>query len=358
MGSTRRSSRPSSSSCSASSRWPGGCSKRTTTSKARRRSPSCRRGCGGGGSPPIPAVVGRGITLDSTGFTIVGVMPQGFEFPYQADRVEIWIPDGGRSVRGQHDGRTRRLFHERNRPAAALARRSDRPRASWRRSPRGLREQYPQINAGRTIAAAAASRRHRRRLPSRTRPAARRGRRRPADCVRERRKPAARARRGPPQGDGDSHRARRGTSPPDPPAAGRITGIVDRGRRGRRHPCAVGRRRAGRSHAARDSAAAGGPRRRRRPRVCDVRLDGHGNRLRRRAGAAAVARGPRRSAERRRPRLERRSRGANRTRAGRRGNRAVAGAAHRRGAAGPQLPAVFSRSSLASFRSVRSRCSC
>ena len=56
-----------------------------------------------------PAVVGRLITLDSTGFTIAGVMPQGFEFPYLADRVEIWIPDGGRSVRGQHDGRARRL---------------------------------------------------------------------------------------------------------------------------------------------------------------------------------------------------------------------------------------------------------
>ena len=39
-----------------------------------------------------PAVVGRRITLDSTGFTIVGVMPEAFEFPYQADRIEIWLP--------------------------------------------------------------------------------------------------------------------------------------------------------------------------------------------------------------------------------------------------------------------------
>jgi predicted permease len=39
-----------------------------------------------------PSTIGRGATLDGVGFTIVGVMPAAFEFPYQADRIEIWLP--------------------------------------------------------------------------------------------------------------------------------------------------------------------------------------------------------------------------------------------------------------------------
>jgi putative ABC transport system permease protein len=39
-----------------------------------------------------PMAVGRPVTLDATGFMIVGVMPAAFEFPYQADRTEIWLP--------------------------------------------------------------------------------------------------------------------------------------------------------------------------------------------------------------------------------------------------------------------------
>src|SRR5688572_4074107 len=39
-----------------------------------------------------PSAIGRGMTLDGVGFTIVGIMPGAFEFPYQADRIEIWMP--------------------------------------------------------------------------------------------------------------------------------------------------------------------------------------------------------------------------------------------------------------------------
>jgi putative ABC transport system permease protein len=38
-----------------------------------------------------PAIVGRAIQLDATPFTVVGVMPPGFEFP-TATKVEVWTP--------------------------------------------------------------------------------------------------------------------------------------------------------------------------------------------------------------------------------------------------------------------------
>jgi putative ABC transport system permease protein len=35
---------------------------------------------------------GRNITLDGESFTVIGVMPEAFQFPYRASRTEIWIP--------------------------------------------------------------------------------------------------------------------------------------------------------------------------------------------------------------------------------------------------------------------------
>jgi putative ABC transport system permease protein len=60
-----------------------------------------------------PAILGRTITLDHNGYTVVGVMPASFEFPLQARPVEIWTslsplqesPDGMppiTQVRGAH----------------------------------------------------------------------------------------------------------------------------------------------------------------------------------------------------------------------------------------------------------------
>ena len=42
-----------------------------------------------------PEVVGRSIVLDRKSYTIIGVMPRGFEFPLQAgrlDQVQLWVP--------------------------------------------------------------------------------------------------------------------------------------------------------------------------------------------------------------------------------------------------------------------------
>ena len=37
-----------------------------------------------------PGIIGRAITLDNSGYTVVGVMPASFEFPLQRQPVEIW----------------------------------------------------------------------------------------------------------------------------------------------------------------------------------------------------------------------------------------------------------------------------
>jgi putative ABC transport system permease protein len=39
-----------------------------------------------------PGLLQKQITLDGQGYTVVGVMPDGFEFPIQPERVEVWTP--------------------------------------------------------------------------------------------------------------------------------------------------------------------------------------------------------------------------------------------------------------------------
>ncbi|HYY57647.1 MAG TPA: ABC transporter permease [Pyrinomonadaceae bacterium] len=43
-----------------------------------------------------PALVGKGITLDGESYTVVGIMPQGFQFPlsepYDTERADVWVP--------------------------------------------------------------------------------------------------------------------------------------------------------------------------------------------------------------------------------------------------------------------------
>ena len=99
-----------------------------------------------------PGVVGRGITIDRTGFTIVGVMAQDFEYPYQADRVEIWLPMiADPFVASLMDGRGASFLYAigRLRPGATAGQAESELAAIAAR----LAQQYPTSNAGRTIAA-------------------------------------------------------------------------------------------------------------------------------------------------------------------------------------------------------------
>jgi putative ABC transport system permease protein len=38
-----------------------------------------------------PTVIGRAINLDNASFTVVGIMPEGFRFPIQAQPTEVWV---------------------------------------------------------------------------------------------------------------------------------------------------------------------------------------------------------------------------------------------------------------------------
>src|SRR5262245_57486209 len=99
-----------------------------------------------------PGIIGRGITIDRTGFTIVGVMAQDFEYPYQADRVEIWLPTiADPFVASLMDGRGASFLYAigRLRPGATAGQAESELAAIAAR----LAQQYPTSNAGRTIAA-------------------------------------------------------------------------------------------------------------------------------------------------------------------------------------------------------------
>src|SRR5438105_899182 len=39
-----------------------------------------------------PACIGRKITLDREPYTVIGVMPESFQFPYRSALTEVWIP--------------------------------------------------------------------------------------------------------------------------------------------------------------------------------------------------------------------------------------------------------------------------
>jgi putative ABC transport system permease protein len=53
-----------------------------------------------------PMLVGKNITLDGEAYTVIGVMPQSFQFPYRQSVVELWmpleIPPSEANSRGNH----------------------------------------------------------------------------------------------------------------------------------------------------------------------------------------------------------------------------------------------------------------
>ncbi len=93
-----------------------------------------------------PAVVGRAVRLDDESYTVIGVLPPGFKFPYEIDDAAIWTPislddKDGLEERGMHSlaavGRLR--------PGVGVtAARTDVATVAAR-----LEKQYPDTNTGR-----------------------------------------------------------------------------------------------------------------------------------------------------------------------------------------------------------------
>ena len=178
-----------------------------------------------------PAIVGRDVRANAEMTTIVGVMPEQFGFPQQMD---AWLPlridplafprGGGPAVEGTQLQAVARLKAGVTVEAA---------QAEMATIAAGLATTYPASNQGIGVTRDAADRHLHR--PAGRRHAlhdARRRVRRAADCLRQRRQPAAGAHRRPQQGGGDSHRARRQPRPHRAAAARRDVGARAR-RRGR-----------------------------------------------------------------------------------------------------------------------------
>ena len=266
--------------------------------------------------------------LDGDPVTVIGVMPAGFEFPFDAeDPTDVWMPVMASRFAAQWADQRGASFLNaigRLRPGV------ERPAAQAE-----LTAVAARIAAGEP--ARQRERRPRSSVPGRARRRLPPGARRPAlgrrgsaaDRVRERRKPAARARNGPPPGDRRPHRARREPRPdraPVPERRARAGGARRRGRHGRR-PLGPRGARAHQSRA--DPAAARGADRSQRSRLHGARIDADGYPVRRGAGVPAVAVRSRRRAERRRSRRQRRARRAHAADPGGRRSCALAGAARR-----------------------------
>src|SRR5439155_1314078 len=90
-----------------------------------------------------PGILGRSISLDGRSFTVVGVMPAGFEFPNQD--VQVWTPIGESLSQSPQGAETNRHWHFLN-AVARLAR--DVGGWSGSCSPRARCSPSPQASSG------------------------------------------------------------------------------------------------------------------------------------------------------------------------------------------------------------------
>lgn len=97
-----------------------------------------------------PAIVGRGITVDDKSYTVIGVMPQGFEFPIQTPAPQLWTsladdaydPTGDKPVTAQRGAHMLTMVG-RLRPGVSL----DQASADLSLIARNLAAQYPDSNS-------------------------------------------------------------------------------------------------------------------------------------------------------------------------------------------------------------------
>jgi len=96
-------------------------------------------------------VIGKSIKLGAGTSTIIGVMPQGFEYPFRADHQDFWEPLNDRPLASanQRDYRTYRVI-ARMKPGVTLAA----ARAELDAISRRLEQQYPNSNTTLLIGAA------------------------------------------------------------------------------------------------------------------------------------------------------------------------------------------------------------
>jgi len=95
-----------------------------------------------------PDIVGKALTLSGKSYSVVGVMPAGFEFPVQPSKAELWVPlalgkdDLAEEMRGMH----KLSVVGRLRPGADL----EGARAEMNTVSARLQQQYPETNTGKS----------------------------------------------------------------------------------------------------------------------------------------------------------------------------------------------------------------
>ena len=157
--------------------------------------------------------VGATLTLDGRAVQVVGVLPAGFSFLTFPAATDLWLPLGADPFDG-------RRFARGARSMGVLGRLKDGVTLSQARAEAdgiaaGLAAKYPRFNTGRLFRLVPLRDQVVRGVKNRGAGPARGGVVRPADCVRERRQPAARACDDAPAGADDSRGARRVAPAPD-----------------------------------------------------------------------------------------------------------------------------------------------
>ncbi len=93
-----------------------------------------------GAAPDLP---GRTISINERNYTVVGVMPLGFQFPVQPDAIEVWMPNP-EIIAGPYGARNMRLMNVVGRLKPTVTRQQ--AQAEMDAITAALRAQYPQTN--------------------------------------------------------------------------------------------------------------------------------------------------------------------------------------------------------------------
>jgi putative ABC transport system permease protein len=94
-----------------------------------------------------PKIVGRQVTLDATGYTVVGVMPPGFRFPLERNKTDYWVPLDPQDETNRERGANYLSVTARLKPGVTLAQAQAEMTAIASR----LEQEYRDRNAGRGI---------------------------------------------------------------------------------------------------------------------------------------------------------------------------------------------------------------
>ena len=92
-------------------------------------------------------IVGRRVTLDATGYTVIGVMPRGFRFPLNQSKTDFWVPLDSRSATNQERGANYLSVVARLKPGVSL----EQSQSEMTRIGSLLEQEYRDKNGGRGL---------------------------------------------------------------------------------------------------------------------------------------------------------------------------------------------------------------